>query len=164
MRIQFKHIPVKHALGFVPCLAVLLGGCASQVYQRETLVLQGPDLDQYSIRYEDFEGCLVRQQTPAVYGLARPQYALVLRMIAASEGSQPAVEVVLKGSSTLHARFPGLEPQPTGSESLEGSRYRVEVSRLSVPVLDVQVYQEERLLRTERVGLERRSCKAYGWG
>lgn len=144
--------------------ALLLQGCGSVAYQRETLTLNADDIDQFSIKYGELSGCILQQQVPLQYGVARPQYAMVVGVIPASTGDSPGLEITLKGQSKLHARFPDLERQPTGSVDISASRYRINTADLPYPVLRLDVMQDERTLGTEQFTFTSRKCTAYGWG
>jgi hypothetical protein len=147
----------------IGALMLSLTGCASQVYSRNTLVLKGPAVDDYDIRYEELQGCLIRQQIPTVYIIRRAAYTLNLRMVPASAEDSPSIDVTLKSDVALSARFPGVRPEPQGYVSIEGSRYRVDASAMSVAAFDIEVYSGDRLLGSERLGVEPKSCKAVGW-
>jgi len=144
-------------------LTLVMTGCASQLYSRNTLVLKGPTVDDYDIRYEELQGCLIRQQIPTVYIIRREAYTLNLRMVPASGEDSASIDVTLKSGVALSARFPGVRPEPQGYVSIEGSRYRVAASALSVAAFDIEVYSGDRLLGSERLGVEPKSCKAVGW-
>jgi hypothetical protein len=161
--------PFAAALRLFPRLAAAaaalsLAGCSSGFYTRETLQLGGPQLQDYSIRYESLEGCLLRQQVPMQYRVDRREYRLMLRMVPSYENSPPAVEVRLQGASTLTARFPGVEHPPEGYATPEETRYVLESTALPPQTLTIEVYSEQRKLGVERLSFERHSCRAFGFG
>lgn len=151
------------ATGALLAAASLLSGCAAQTYVRESAVLDAPDIDQYRVVYEPFDGCLLRQELPQRYSVVRPLYRLELQVRAADAGASPAIDVMLSGAGGISAVFPGAEPQPALAASGEYSRYRVALDSLDLPVLTVEVMQGERQLGREQLRIEPRRCHALGF-
>lgn len=145
-------------------LLTALDGCSSRLYKQQTLILDSPSIDNFTIRYGELEGCVLEQQVPLQYGVSRQHYAMVLRVLPASGGEAPGLEVVIKGQTTLTAGFPDLSAPPAGSVEPTSSRYRLDVAQLAHPRLRIEVFQEGRLLGTETFSYETRECSAFGWG
>lgn len=163
-----RPIPARSRLapgaGLLLALLPAFAGCASHYYQRETLLLDAPDIDRYRVVYEPFEGCLIKRDLPAVYTVQRDQYRLKLRAVPGDSGASPAIEVEVSGAGSPSARFPGAEPAPAGSGGDGYTRYRVLADTLDQPVLTVQVYAADRQLGVERLELTRQRCSAVGFG
>jgi len=144
-------------------LCVLLAACAPRLYQRETVTVDHRDIDQFEIRYADFEGCLWKQQVPISYRLRRPSYVLDLGVHFGSKPEASSLDLSLSGAEDLTARFPSLAeiPQPTETEG--SVRYRVGAdqagSTLAMTVLRGGVPVGEEHLR-----LERSTCRALSVG
>lgn len=139
------------------CLA--LSACAPRLYQRETLKLDHRDLDQFEIRYAEFDGCLLRRPVPVSYRLQRSSYVLNLEVRFGNDQTAAGLEVGLSGTGTLNARFPDLGPVEPISVTDGGSRYRLDSARLG-GALRVQVLRGATQLGDETITIERQRCRA----
>lgn len=149
------------SLVIVCCLA--LGACAPRLYQRETLKLDHRDLDQFEIRYANFDGCLLRRPVPVSYRLQRDAYLLSLDVRFGNDQTAAGLDVGLSGTGTLSARFPGLGAVAPASTTESGARYRLDSSAFESP-LRVQVWRGETLLGDETLGVRREHCRALSLG
>lgn len=141
-----------------------LAACAPRVYQRETVILDAPDLDQYTIKYGELEGCLLRRQVPLNYGVARARYAVALRAGTSAQAQAPRIEIVVKGARTLSLRFPDLSEPPVGDVGPQSSRYSVDTAALPQGRLRFDVLSGVELLGSEALTFKRESCTGLGVG
>ncbi len=144
-------------------LCALLTACAPRLYQRETVSVDHRDIDQFEIRYTDFEGCLWKQSVPVSYRLRRPAYVLDLGVHFGSSPQPSSLDLALSGASDLSARFPALAEAPVATDTETGVRYRVDAdkagSTLAMTVLRGGVPVGEENLR-----LKRSTCRAMSLG
>lgn len=141
-----------------------LAACAPRIYERETVILDAPDLDQYTIKYGELEGCLLRRQVPLNYGVARARYAVALRAGTSAQDAAPRIEIVVKGARTLSLRFPELSEQPAGDVGPQSSRYSVDSAALPQNRLRFEVLSGTEVLGTEALTFKRESCTGVGVG
>jgi len=144
-------------------LCALLCACSPRLYQRETVAVDHRDLDQFEIRYADFEGCVWKQQVPVSYRLRRPGYVLDLGVHFGNKPEPPSLDLTLSGAEDLTARFAALAEPPQPTETEGSVRYRVSAdqagSALAMTVLRGGVPVGEEHLR-----LERSTCRAISVG
>ncbi|HEX4871797.1 MAG TPA: hypothetical protein VFV27_05725 [Nevskiaceae bacterium] len=142
-------------------LGALLGGCASGFEERRSLVLAPADLDAWEIRHEAFDGCLLRQQTPAFYRVERSRYQLSLRVLAGDAASPPQLEVAVSGEGALRLEAEGVEVRRDAARDrlrlIPGERG--EEGRLTL-----RVQAGEALVGEERIGYHTRRCTGLRLG
>ena len=144
-------------------LALPLSACATRWYERQTVALDTPDLEQFEIRYGDFDGCLLRQTVPVRYRVQRAQYALELGVHFGNTPDSPALDVDLIGDPDLTASFPGRPNAPTSTPIENGARYRLDTDPLGAQ-LAMRVQRDGRVLGEERFEIERSRCRALSLG
>lgn len=149
------------SLALICCL--VLGACAPRLYQRETLEIDHRDLDQFEIRYANFDGCLLRRPVPVSYRLQRGAYLLSLDVRFGNDQTAAGLDVGLSGAGALSASFPGLGTVAPTSTTESGTRYRLDSSAFESP-LRVQVWRGGTLLGDETLGIRREHCRALSLG
>ncbi len=140
-------------------LCTLLAACAPRLYQRETMTIDHRDLDQFEIRYADFEGCLVKQAVPVSYRLKRPGYVLDLGIHFGTAPQPASLDVTLSGAPDLSARFPALTEPPAITRTEDSARYRVDTTMLGTS-LAITVLRNGVLVGEEHLRLEHSKCHA----
>lgn len=161
--------PARASCGALP-LAILLGvallsGCAPRLYQRSTYVLDHAELDRFTVRYGELEGCLFKHQLPVEYRIKRQRYALALRPVAAVGEAAPRLELRFEPiNAQLQLRWPDLDPPPTALYAEDGERYLIDAPALGSGVLRLEVIENGGVLREERFELRRQSCRVLGTG
>lgn len=132
--------------------AVLLSACAPRLYQRETLTVDHRDLDQFEIRYADFDSCLLRRPVPVSWKLRRALYTMELDVHFGTDAQPATLDLNLSGSPDLSARFAELRTSPPATEVETGTRYRVNIpgSTLTISVLRGGTAVGEEVLRVGR--------------
>lgn len=144
--------------------SVLLAACAPRLYQRQTIELDHRELDQFEIRYAEFEGCLLQRQVPVSYRLRRPQYTLDLAVHFGSRTEPASLDLALSGGQDLTARFPGLKEAPAAVETEQGAvRYRFQAERARTD-LSLVVLRGETRLGEEYLRIEHSTCRALSLG
>lgn len=142
-------------------VAAGLAACAPRLYQRETLALDHAELDQFEIRYADFDSCLLRRPVPVSWKVQRPLYTLELDVNFGADAQPASLDLQLSGDPELSARFPGLEPAPKATALETGARYRV----AAVPsTLSVTVLRGAAELGQETLRVQRETCRALSVG
>lgn len=138
--------------------AASISACMPRYTQRQTLVLDPAQGDDYSIRYGELEGCLVRQQVPLLYSVQRPAYKLSLRVLPSTGGEAPAIEVVVEGSGGVNVRFPDLPTQRADEQ--QPQRTVIPVNSLPVPSLKMELLRGSEFVGSETIAVRQRSCSA----
>lgn len=144
--------------------ALLTAACAPRLYQRETLKLDHPDLDQFEIRYADFEGCLLKRPVPVSYRVKRALYTLTLDVHFGSDPNPAGLDVWLSGPGRVSARFPDLAVAPLAAALDEGVRYRIASNALRGNGFTLEVMQDQALLGQEIIHVRREHCRALSVG
>lgn len=144
-------------------LCALLAACSPRLYQRETVAVDHRDIDQFEIRYADFEGCLWKQQVPVSYRLKRPGYVLDLGVHFGNKPEAPSLDLTLSGAEDLTAHFPALAQVPQPTETEGSVRYRVGADQAG-SVLAMTVLRGGVPVGEEHLRLERSSCRAISVG
>ncbi|TDU26557.1 hypothetical protein DFR24_3586 [Panacagrimonas perspica] len=144
-------------------LCALLAACAPRLYQRETVAVDHRDIDQFEIRYADFEGCLWKQQVPISYRLKRPAYVLDLGVHFGNKPEAPSLDISLSGAADLTARFPALAQAPQPTETEDSVRYRVSADQAG-STLAMTVLRDGVAVGEEHLRLERSTCRALSVG
>lgn len=145
--------------------SLLLSACAPRLYERQRVDIDHRDLDQFEIRYADFEGCLIRQAVPVRWRLRRPAYTLDLALAFGSGPQAPAsLELALSGDASLSARFPGLQSPPPATDTGDGHRYRVPLGTDAPDTLQLQVLRGEQVVGSEALRLTPDTCRALSLG
>lgn len=145
--------------------SLLLSACAPRLYERQRVDIDHRDLDQFEIRYADFEGCLLRQAVPVHWRLRRPAYTLDLALAFGSGPQAPAsLELVLSGQKPLSARFPGLRAPPTATDTGDGTRYRLPLGADAPDTVQLQVLRDEQVMGSETLRLLPHRCRALSLG
>jgi hypothetical protein len=136
-------------------LAPLLGACAS--FQRHTVVLDHPALDDFRIQYGSFDGCLWRQAVPVHYRLERAAYTLDVEVDFGLDAEPPSLDLKLPGRDKV-ARFSGLASE-VGEKRLEdGSAYHISLGSETSGSFSVEIRQGENSLGREHFDWKRQSC------
>lgn len=144
-------------------LVLPLSACATRWYDRQTVALDSPDLEQFEIRYGDFDGCLLKQTVPVSYRVKRDQYVMALGVHFGNTPESPALDVDLIGDPDLTASFPGRPDTPAPTPIENGARYRLDTDPLG-PQLAVRVHRDGRVLGEERFEIDRSHCRALSLG
>jgi hypothetical protein len=144
-------------------LTLGLAACAPKLYQRSTVVLDHADVDQFTVRYGELSGCLLRHQLPVDYTLKRPRYRLDLRPQPATGEAAPTIDIKLTASGDLQLRFPGVEPAPEARYAEGGQRYLLDTAGLGGS-WSLQVVEGAETIGDERFSLSRDSCRVLGSG
>lgn len=147
--------------GLLAAALLLASGCAPRFYERSTLVLDHPELDRFTVRYGELEGCLLKRQVPVEYRIRRPRYSLTLRPLSAIDGAAPRLELRFEPAGALELRFPELQPPPPMLYAEPGSRYVVEGAALAGERLRVQIVDGSELVGEERFELAREHCRVF---
>lgn len=141
--------------------AALLAACAPRLYQRETLTLDHGELDQFEIRYADFDSCLLRRPVPVSWKLRRKLYTLELDVNWGTDAQPASLDLNLSDNPELSARFEGIEPAPRATDLETGVRYRVD----PVPaVLRLTVLRGATEVGNETLRVRRETCRALSVG
>lgn len=142
----------------------LLTACAPRLFQRETLQIDHPDLEQFDIRYADFEGCLLKRPVPVSYRVKRALYTLSLDVHFGNADGAAGLDVGLIGSGDLSGRFPDLGSSPPATQTEDGMRYRIAASALSGSGFTLEVLQGGTPLAQEIIFVRRQHCRALSLG
>ncbi|MGQ0698482.1 MAG: hypothetical protein ACT4PZ_09585 [Panacagrimonas sp.] len=152
------------AISALMLVVSLLTACSPRLYQRETLALDHRDLDQFEIRYQNFDGCLLKRDVPVGYRLQRPQYRMTLDVHFGDTGHPASIDLGLIGQGALSASFPDLSIAPARTETEEGVRYRIAADNVRNRSFVLHVLRDGGQLGIETVRIERKSCRALGLG
>lgn len=144
--------------------ALLSAACAPRMYQRETLQLDHRDLEQFEIRYADFDGCLLQRPVPVSYRVKRALYTLSLDVHFGTDASAAGLDIGVLGSGDLSARFPDLAAPPSSLSGEDGVRYRFTADALRGSGFTLEVFDGKTLLAQEIVMVRRESCRAISFG
>lgn len=143
--------------------ALWLGGCASQLYERNVVVIDHPD-DAFEVRYAEFDSCLLKRQVPVEYKLKRPLYTLRFEAGFGTSKSPPSLAVILADAPGAALSFSGAgEVAP--ADELDGTRrYELRPDAGSARTLGIDVVRGSDTLGHEAVRLEPQTCKAMSVG
>lgn len=160
MRIEGRrrHVPLLIA-------ALLLSACAPRLYERQAVQIDHHDLDQFEIRYADFDGCLLKHAVPVSWRLQRPLYTLdVSAGFGSTPGAPPSLELRVSGHPGLALAFPGLNPAPRISPTEDGPRYRLDLPGDAPDRLVLDVLRDSIAVGKEVFRLKLDRCRALSLG
>lgn len=158
---MFSQRPAIHAL---LAITALLTACAPRFYQRETLKLDHHDLDQFSIRYQSFEGCLLKRDVPVNYRVQRDRYRMTLDVHFGDDAHPATLDLGLTGEGQLDARFSGLSIAPAKTETEDGVSYRIDPGSMHDGSFVAHILRGTEELGVEAIRFERQSCRALSLG
>lgn len=158
------HSEITVRLALAAMAVLLTSACAPRFYERETVSLNHRDLDQFEIRYEEFEGCLLKRPVPVNYRVKRQLYTMTLDVHFGTNDTAAGLDVILSGGGNLAARFPELDPQPVGSTSEAGERYRIDTAAAGDGPLTITVLRDATTIGQEVLQLKRERCRALSVG
>lgn len=150
--------------GLLIATSVLLAACSPRLYQRETLKLDHSDFEQFAIRYEAFDGCLLKRDVPVSYRLQRPQYLMTLDVRFGNDRDPASLDLSLTGTGGLRALFADPSAALPGAEIEDGVRYHVDTGTVRNGSVVLHVLRDDEELGVETIRIERESCRALSLG
>lgn len=144
--------------------AAVLAGCAPRLYERQTLRLDHHDLDQFSIRYQSFEDCLLKRDVPVNYRLQRDRYRMTLDVHFGDDAHPATLDLGLTGSEDLTVTFSGLTVPPARTETEDGVFYRIDPSGMKERSFFAYILRGTEELGVEAIRIEHQSCRALSLG
>lgn len=144
----------------VVLVCVGISACVPRLYQRETLAIDHREMDRFDIRYDEFEGCLLKRPVPVAYTLRRESYTLDVDVHFGENNRAPSLDVVLTDGHNLSARFPDLQAPPPATVEGSDARYRIGADLIRFPSFQVEVLSDGRVAGEEIIQVRREHCRA----